>query len=413
MLAAAPLLAQRLSVLHPFGSGPSDGANPITGVTIDGHGNLYGTAQSGGHVGGPCGNGCGTVFELKRVGSGFLYNPLYSFQGGNDGAEPETALTIGPNGSLYGTTIYGGGSGNYGTVFNLKPSPTFCQTTSCPWRETQILDLNGFEGGEAFGQLTFDASGNIYGTAASGGSGGQGVVFELSPSNGNWTENILYSFTVGRNGGGYQPLAGVIFDRAGNIYGTSQWGSQGGYGAVYQLTPNGDSWTETTLYSFTGGNDGGRPNAKLLMDAAGNLYGTTPWVPETNNPGTVFELTPSGGGWTYHLLYSFPMAAEGAGGVGSLAMDHAGNLYGTASFEGNQGCYYGCGIIYELSPSANGWSYTELYDFTGGTDGYYPYSGVVLDSDGNLYGTAQYGGSGADCLNGAGSCGTVWELSPR
>ena len=408
-LLAATAHAQTLTVLHAFGTQPNDIANPVTNLTMDSHGNMYGTASSAGHIGGSCGNGCGGVFELKRVGSGFLYEPLYSFQGGNDGDDPEFGVTIGPNGSLYGTTLHGGGNLNVGTVFNLKPQPSFCRASLCPWRETQLVRFNQINGYYGAGQLVFDGAGNLYGTTWFGGYNNAGEVFELSPSNGSWTEDILYNFSTGM--GGNQPYGGVIFDRAGNLYGTTQWGGSGGYGVVYQLTPNGASWTEAPIYSFTGGNDGGRPEYSLLMDAAGNLYGTTGWVPETGNPGTVYELTPSGGGWTYHLLYAFPVGAEGAGAVSGLTMDSAGNLYGTASFEGNQNCNYGCGTIFKLSPSGNGWTYTDLYDFTGGSDGAWPFGGVVLDSQGNLYGTAEYGGTGSNCIDGLGACGVVWELS--
>jgi len=403
---------QTLTVLHPFGNLSGDGANPYAGLTMDAHGNLYGTASDGGYFGDTCSNGCGTVFELNRSGNSFVYRPLYSFQGGNDGDAPYTAVTIGPNGSIYGTTRNGGGSANYGTVFNLQPPATFCRAVLCPWRESVLIGFNYGNGAEPYGQPAFDQAGNLYGTTTYGGYLGEGEVYELTPSNGGWRENIIYNF--GTDNGPYQPSGGVILDHAGNLYGTSMWGGLGGYGVVYQLTPNGGSWIQTTLYSFSGGSDGGRPSTDLLMDAAGNLYGSTGWVPETNNPGTVYELTPSGGGWTYTLLYAFPVGTEGAGSVSNLVMDRNGNLYGTTSFEGPGGlCDYGCGTIFKLTPSSGGWIYTDLYDFTGGSDGAWPFGGVVLDSQGNLYGTAVYGGTGSEyCLNGAGGCGTVWELTP-
>jgi uncharacterized repeat protein (TIGR03803 family) len=395
---------QTLTVLHPFGNLPGDGANPYAGLTMDAHGDLYGTASSGG-------NGYGTVFELNRSGNSFVYRPLYSFQGGNDGDAPYTAVTVGPNGSIYGTTRNGGGSEDFGTVFNLQPPATFCRAVLCPWRETVLIGFNDSNGAEPYGQPIFDQAGNLYGTTTYGGYYGEGEVYELTPSNGGWTQNIIYNFGTGN--GPYQPTGGVIFDHAGNLYGTTMWGGVGGYGVVYQLTPSGGSWIQTTLYSFNGGSNGGRPSTNLLMDAAGNLYGSTGWVPETNNPGTVYELTPSGGGWTHTLLYAFPVGTEGAGSVSNLVMDSAGNLYGTTSFEGNQGCSYGCGTVFKLTPSSSGWIYTDLYDFTGGSDGAWPFGGVVLDSQGNLYGTAVYGGTGSEyCLNGAGGCGTVWELTP-
>ncbi len=360
--------AQTLTVLYNLGSSEGDGANPYAGLTMDVHGNLYGTASDGGDFRDSCSNGCGTVFELKRSGNSFLYHPLYSFQGGNDGDAPYTAVTIGPNGSIYGTTRNGGGSQNFGAVFNLQPPATFCRSVLCPWRETVLLGFNEGNGAEPYGQLVFDQAGNIYGTTTYGGYAGEGEAYELTPSNHGWTENIIYNFGIGN--APYQPSGGVIFDNAGNLYGTTTWGGEHGYGIATELTPYEGSWTETTLYSFTGGgSDGGRPGGNLLMDAAGNLYGSTGWVPETNNPGTVYELTPSGGSWTYTLLYAFPTGTEGAGAVSNLTMDNAGNLYGTTSFEGNQSCYYGCGTIFKLTPSSNGWTYTDLYDFSGGNDG--------------------------------------------
>ncbi|MGO9518555.1 MAG: choice-of-anchor tandem repeat GloVer-containing protein [Candidatus Korobacteraceae bacterium] len=414
MLLAMTLVAQAqtLTVLHAFGDLSADGANPEGNLTLDTQGNLYGTTSSGGQLGGSCGDGCGNVFELKRAGSGYVYRPLYSFAGGNDGASPATGVAIGPNGSLYGTTLQGGGSDNVGTVFNLQPPPTSCKAALCPWRETVLLRFNEGNGDNPFGQPIFDQAGNLYGTTWFGGQRDDGEVFQMTPSSGGWTENIIYSFDG--HGDGYQPLGGVIFDHAGNLYGTTRWGGKGGYGVVYQLTPSEGSWTETTLYSFTGGSDGGEPEASLFMDNSGNLYGTTDWVPDTNNPGTVYELTPSGGSWTYKLLYSFPPSYEGAGAVSNLVMDKAGNLYGTTSFEGVvlPNCSFGCGTVFKLTPSSNGWIYTDLYNFTGGADGYDPFGGVVLDSQGNLYGTSYFGGTGTNCLNGQGTCGVVWELTP-
>jgi uncharacterized repeat protein (TIGR03803 family) len=398
--------AQTLTVLHAFGSLSGDGANPLAGLTIDSQGNLYGTASAGGL-------GYGSAFELKRVGSSFIYRPLYSFRGGNDGDTPVTGIAIGTNGSLFGTTEHGGGSANVGTVFNVQPPPTSCKTVLCPWRETVVLSFNEGNGFYPYGQLISDPAGNLYGTTIYGGQRNSGEVYELSPSSGGWTENILYSFGTGA--GGYQPVGGVILDRAGNFYGTTRFGTKGRYGSVYQLMPSGQGWVENTIYSFTGGSDGGEPEASLLMDSSGNLYGTTGWLPDSNNPGTVFELSPSGGGWTYKLLYMFAVGDEGAGAVSSLVMDKAGSFYGETSFDGTVSgtCPYGCGSIFKLTPSNGGWTYTDLYDFTGGADGNEPYGGVVFDSQGNLYGTAFAGGTGTNCNDGTlAGCGVAWKLTP-
>src|SRR5271157_1676225 len=398
--------AQTLTVLHNFGNQPGDGAKPTTGLTMDAAGDLYGTTESGGL-------GYGTVFQLKRGGSGYVFRPLYSFEGGNDGASPETGVTIGPNGSLYGTTVQGGGSDNVGTVFNLQPPATSCKSALCPWRETVILRFNEGNGDDPYGQPIFDQAGNLYGTTLYGGQRNNGEVYELTPSNGGWTENIIYS--LGTSGSGYQPVGGVIFDQDGNLYGTTRF-SAGGYGVVYQLVPSGGTWEENTVYGFQGGADQGTPETGLIMDNAGNLYGTTPWFIYGNDAnGTVYELSPSGGGWTYTLLYSFPSGYEGAGAVSALAMDKSGNLYGETSYEGIVGgpCPYGCGAVFKLTPSSSGWIYTDLYNFTGGSDGAEPYGGVVLDNQGNLYGTTWIGGTGTNCYDGSlAGCGVVWKLAP-
>jgi hypothetical protein len=407
-LAAAAANAQTLTVLHNFGGLALDGANPEAGLTMDAAGNLYGTTTSGG-------GGYGTVFELKRVISGLIYLPLYNFKGGDDGDTPIAKVTIGPSGSLYGTTIKGGGTQapfGVGTVFNLQPPATTCKAVLCSWRETVLLAFSGANGSNPVSGVTFAQAGNLFGTTVYGGQDYNGVVYEITPSNGAWTANVIYTF---RNSSSeYQPAAGVIFDPAGNLYGTTSF-SGIEYGAVYQLVPSGQSWTENTLYDFKGGADGGVPVATLIMDRDNNLYGTTPWFPEGNNPGTVYQLTPSDGTWTYSLLYTFPSGNEGAGAVSTLTMDKDGNLYGEASEEGIVGgtCPYGCGSIFKLTPSSGGWIYTDLYDFTGGADGGGPNGGVVLDDQGTLYGTTYFGGTGPNCQDGGRvGCGTAWKLTP-
>ncbi len=405
-LVAPAAQAQTYKVLHNFGLAPSEGANPEAGLTIDGTGNLFGTTSSGGL-------GFGTVFEMKRAGSSFVYRPLYSFKGGDDGDTPEARVTIGPDGALYGTTVFGGGKNppyNNGTVFKLQPPPTFCKAVSCPWLETVLLAFNEANGSTPYSEVTFDQAGSLYGTAYGGGQHDEGDVFKLTPSGGGWTFSFVYSFSGGADG--RDPVQGVIFDSAGNLYGTTRFGT--GNGSVFQLTPSGQSWTESTLYSFTAyGNDGGWPETGVIMDSAGNIYGTTPWLGYTNNPGTVYELTPSGGGWTYSLLYGFPTGwDQGAGYVSQLLMDKDGNLYGTTSEQGlvASDCPFGCGTVFKLTRSNGGYTYSMLYEFTGGTDGGAPYSGVVLDAQGNLYGTTWLGGTGTNCDTSG--CGVVWEITP-
>jgi len=383
-------------VIHNFSAG-LDGSTPDAGLAIDKAGNLYGTSYYGG--GGPCndgfGLGCGTVFQLTHQRSGWTSNPLYNFAGNNDGAYPAAGVVFGPDGTLYGTTS--GGTG-YGTVFNLRPSVAPCLSTRCPWTESVLYSFTGSALGEfpLFGDLVFDHAGNLYGTTIEGGSNGQGVVYELSPSAGGWTQNVIYNLNAGTSG--YFPYSGVIFDRAGNLYGTTSMGGAYNYGAVYQLTPSPAGWTEKTIYSFQDQGDGSVPIGGLIIDPSGNLYGTTAAVPGA----TVFELTPSSGEWTFSVLYSFsanPNQGPDDGPNDGLLMDAAGNLYGTAYGEGA----YSQGSVFKLTPSGGGWTFTDLHDFNGG-DGAYPIGGVVQDANGNLYGTTSGGGAYGK--------GVVFEITP-
>ncbi len=378
--------AQTLNVLHTF-SGAADGFDPSAGLTMDAAGNLYGTALYGGS------SDAGTVFKLTHKGSGWVLNGLYSFTGGSDGGNPQSRVIFGPDGTLYGTTSAGGNGGN-GVVFNLRPQPAACKSAICPWTETVIYTFQGGSDGiaPAYGDLTFDQAGNLYGTTVGGGlnsCGGSscGVVFKLTKSGSSWTESVLYSFTGGNDGG--NPYSGVILDGAGNLYGTAYYGGANSFGAVYELSRSGSGWTEKTLTDFPGG--GGYPIGGLTFDSHGNLFGTG-FV-----GGTVFELMPSGGNWSYSLLTTF----NGFDGpFGSPTFDGAGNFYGTNSTGGA----YDNGFIFKASPSGGGWNFTDLYDFTGGNDGGFPVSNVVLDTSGNLYGTTYLGGSAGG--------GVAWQFKP-
>src|SRR5271166_4295834 len=369
-----PTQAQTYKVIYNF-TGGGDGATPWAGVTLDKAGNLYGTTYYGG--GGPCndgyGIGCGTVFHLTHNGSGWTFNPLYEFTGNNDGAYPAASVMFGPDGTLYGTTS--GGIG-YGTVFNLTPSGVPCRSALCPWTQSVLYRFTS----SAFGEFPFLGD----------------LVYELSPSAGGWTQTVVYNMNPETSG--YFPYSGVIFDSAGNLYGTATMGGAYNYGAVYQLTPSGTGWTEKPLYSFKNEGDGRIPIGGLIIDQSGNLYGTTAAVPGA----TVFELTPSNGTWTFNVLYSFsanPNQGPDDGPNDGLLMDAAGNLYGTAYGEGA----YSRGSVFKLTPSAGGWTFTDLHDFSG-SDGAYPIGGVVQDTDGNIYGTTSGGGAYGN--------GVVFEITP-
>ena len=220
-------------------------------------------------------------------------------------------------------------------------------------------------------------------------------MYQLTPSGGAWTETVLYEFT-GVDGDGKIPMSGVIFDQAGNLYGTTYEGGSTGNGTVYELSTSANGWTERIIYNFTGNGDGAGPVGTLIMDRSGNLYGST-YFGNAGQGGTVFELSPTQSGWTYELIYAF----TGQGGPdAALSMDAGGNLYGTTNRDGAN--LYG--NVFELSPSSGGGTCRSLYDFTAANDGFYPASNEIFDASGNLYGTTSAGG--------AFRWGVAWEITP-
>ena len=399
-VALPPAPAQTFSVIHNF-SGGQDGATPSAGLTMDKAGNFYGTTFSGGS------KALGAVYRLKRSGSSWVADGLYSFLGGvSDGSEPLARVIFGPDGSLYGTASLGG-PGQFcslgcGIVFQLRPPATFCRSVTCPWTETILHFFGAYpDGFFPTGGLIFDEAGNLYGATELGGVEA-GIVYELTPSGNDWTESILHSFS---GQGGYEPYGGLISDNAGNLYGTTQDGGLNYAGTVFRLTNSGSGWTESLPHIFQLA-DGGYPTAGLVFDHSGNLYGATTYG-GSDGAGVVFELSPSGANWTYSVLYSFTgqdgcpdNGYVGAGPWAALTMDAAGNLYGTTRCDGANRM----GNIFKLTPSSGGWTYTALHDFSGGDDGAFPLSNVIMDASGNLYGTASAGGSQGH--------GVVWEITP-
>jgi len=402
MMGPSAWAAGKYKTLHTFQ--PSDGSQPSADLIFDAEGNLYGTAAGGGP------NASGTVFKLAPNPDGsWTQSVLYGFCSLSncvDGATPQGDLIFDGAGNLYGTTANGGVS-NFGAVFKLMPNP------AGSWKESVLYSFTGTggrDGGEPIAGVIFDTSGNLYGTTLRFGAGGKGVVFELTPNtDGSWTESVLHSFTGGTDGEG--PWAGVIFDQAGNLYGTTVLGGAQGDGAVFRLAPNPDgSWKESVLYSFRG-KEGGYLYTPVIFDGAGNLYGAA-FNFGPHGGGVVFKLTPNpDGSWKESALHSFcslKNCRDGYSSVSRLIFDQAGNLFGTTELGGHMstmGCEAGCGVVFKLAPnSRGGWTETVLHTFLDrpGAD---PNAGLIFDTSGNLYGTTAGDNQGK-------TFGSVFEIKP-
>ena len=383
-----------------------DGISPQSNLIVDASGNFYGTTTNGGRY------GLGAVFEETKSSDGsWKTNILHSFRGGSDGSTPVGALTFDSVGNLYGTSTDFcrsiGCGGGWGTVFMLSPR------TDGSWVKTTLYSFTGgSDGAMPNGGLTFDSAGNIYGTVSQGGSGicrdqnyynvGCGTVFELSPSYYGWSFWLLHTFTNTPDGA--WPLGGVLVDRAGNLYGSTSIGGSGcngGCGTVFELSPgSGGNWNETILHNFAGEpNDGSYPGAALIFDGSGNLYGTTE-RDGTHGGGTVFEVALSG---QETVLYSFTGNADGQYPLGSLTFDASGQIYGTTSYGGDSGCWRGCGAVFRLTQTGGTWNESTLYEFNGENGGLSA-AGVIVDAAGNIYGTTELGGTGSN--------GVFFEITP-
>lgn len=349
---------------------------------------------------------------------------IYAFRGGSDGIG-SNALVADGAGNLFGTTFNGGGSSGAGTVYELSPPAQL----GGAWTETILYRFSYAALGNGIGPLAglvMDASGNLYGTTWLGGPQGAGVAFELSPpsiTGGSWTYSLLYGF----GGAGLSsPEARMVLDKAGNLYGTTASGGTGGCaggcGGVFKLAPpsqQGGSWTQTVLFNFSGTfESGGGTSAGLTMDPHGALYGTT-FRGSGSSSGTVFRLTPpkTGTRWTHTVLYAFAGLTDGSDPEAEVVFDKNGNLYGTTSNGGSGGanCFGSpCGTIFQLTSTSSGpWRHTVLYSFNGGDDGGFGYPGSALrmDAAGNLYGTTPIGGD-PSCGGSGTGCGTVFQLAP-
>ena len=391
------------TILYSF-TGSSDGRNPVGPLIFDSAGNLYGVAQYGGA-------GCGVIFELSPPvqGSTWTESVLYTFGCGSDGAYPRGGLVFDQSGNLYGTTSGGGlCSLSCGTLFQLAP-PTDAGGT---WTHTVLHQFGGADqpdGGQPNGTLILDQSGNLYGTAVSGGKsvcsidpGPCGVVFEfLRPAQkgGVWQEKVLYNFADVPDGS--FPSAGVIFDSKGNLYGNTALGGSGpctdgegltiGCGIAFQLGPTATgSWTETILYNFGSAEDG--PGSPFVFGKDGSLYGTAAY--------DVFRLSPpaaTGGAWRHQRLLTFPEGISGSIPSSGLIIDQSLNLYGTSASSG----LTGFSTAFEISPPATKgglWKLLDLQTFGKGFDSNQARGGLVRGKDGALYGATSANAGGNGCV---------------
>lgn len=384
-------------VIYSF-AGDEDGEYPDTELVADSAGNLYGTTVSGGE------HDSGTVFRLSPAPGGWTHTILYSFSGGADGAEPYKGVTLDANGNLYGTAVIGGLhtgpciEDGCGVAYKLSPSGS-------RWTQTVIHFFTG--GADGYGpgtRPTFDRKGNLFGTTPVGGSTGFGIVYELKPAAAGapWAEQIVHTFT-----GTYDGIGGsagrLVFDQSGNIYGTCTAGGEHGAGTVYKLAPSGNGgWTETTLYAFRGAPDAGFPYGAVTFDSQGNLYGTT-YYAGANNLGSIYRLTERNGTWTETALYSFTGGPDGLGPISTLARGSDGNLYGTASEAGAPGC--SCGVVFKVGVSGQSFKYAAVYRFKTPPDAGFPYDGLTADATGTtFYGATVHGGASNE--------GAVFSFTP-
>ena len=397
-LVAQSALGLSYKVLYTF-TGETDGAIPFAGVVQDAQGNLYGATQWAGDLTG-CVNGtstgCGVVYKVSPNGAQTV---LHAFTGGTDGAQPEGTLLLDPNGNLYGTAYFGG------DVNCIFPGAGGCGVIFKIDSQGNFSVLHTFEEVEGAGPiagLVRDSAGNLYGNTTYGGANscggsGCGVVFELDPSN-NLT--VLYSF-AGKPDGQY-PTGRLTLGTDGKIYGTTFKGGTSNQGTVFKLSPNQDgTWTESVLHSFNG-TDGSQVNAGVIRDDNGNLYGAA--AAGGAGSGVVFKIDANGNETT---LYSFAGGADGGFPYGDLVRDQHGNLYGTTFFSLG---FKARGVVYKLDLSGKE---TVLYAFGGQADGGAPYAGLFRDLNGVLYGTTGYGGdlSSPQGYCGGHGCGVVFRLS--
>lgn len=401
-VAAMPVSADPLKIIHTFVA-IQKGARPAAALTSDSTGTLYGTTYTG------AADGNGTAFLLSPPAAGshrWIQTVLHRFSTNvKNGIYPDSSVILDAKGNLYGTTSEGG-INDAGVVFELvRPA-----NAGDPWKEKVLHRFTGgSDGGTLHGTLVFGADGNLYGTAGFGGTSGAGLVFKLSPRDaGHWKETVLFNF--GNDAGGGYPYSRPIFDAAGNLYATTLNGGNTGNGVVFELSPpaggNG-TWTETVLHSFDAANDGVEPRMGVIMDSAGNLYGTTESGGNIGY-GAIFEVSPPANGgqtWTESVIYNFGFSPDGGSpGLSGLVMDTSGNLFGTTETGGT----LHHGVVFELAPpgqQGGSWTESVLHTFADSPDGAQPEAGLTFGAGGLLYGTTFYGGAASES-------GTVFKVTP-
>ena len=383
LLLASHVFAVTQQVLYSLGGlSHPDAARPSSGLVAGGSGVFYGVTGTGGTFAG------GAVYQLTRRGSTWVETVIYSFSFGN----PIGNLVRDADSNLYGVTS-GGGAANAGVVFELSRTPS-------GWVATILYEFTGgADGSSPAGGITRDRFGNLYGvTSFSNGGTAGSTIFKLSPSSGGYLEETLFTLDTPRAN------PDLAIDWAGNLYGSTQFGGERGLGTVYRLSPAGGTWTYSVLHSFQGAarGDCAQPRAGVTIDPRGNVDGTTVTC-GTGHPGGIFQLSQTKGVWQESILYKFS-GPDGAHPRAPLIRDSAGNFYGT-TFEGGVAGVNGnlhVGTVFQLSPSAAGYTFTPLHSFSG-PDGDYPRTKLLRDKSGNLYGAAS---------GGANKLGVVYQISP-
>ena len=391
LIASACAFGQRVTTIYDFGSQNADGEDPMAGVVFDANGNLFGAASIGAV------NGAGTIFALAPLDVShdvWSERTLYRFHGRPHGDTPECRLVVTSAGSLFGTT-WMGGANNLGTVFATFPP----NAPGAPWTQRLLYSFGSFpDDGVNPNAGLLGVPGKFYGVTSGGGAAGRGTVFQLTPPDDpadTWRENVLYSFMAG--GDAAFPSSELIMDKKGTLYGTTLQGGVNNLGAVYQLSPPagaGQAWTETVIYSFNGA-DGTLPGGRLLIDADGAIFGTTDGGGD-GAEGTVFKLDPPaqpGAPWTETVLYSFSGGRDGGNPFAGVIMDNRGRLFGAAQTGGSGGPPFGGGVLFRLDPptvAGGAWTEIVLHSF-GGADGFGPSSPLEF-RNGKFYGTTSLGG---------------------